>query len=775
MSSDMQLRVILDAKDKITSPLKNTSNAAKELAAVMKSAKQEIKALQATQADISSFQKLSAAQGNHSKKLEELKQKLHSAGITSKNMASAERELAASLYKANEQMAQQKAKLQKINELQAKSAAISARHDKNIQRGAMISGAGYAGLTAARATANALTTPVKAAADFEDAMLGVARQVEGSRDASGKLTQTYYDMGESILSMSKRIPMAATEIAALVEAGARMGIQGKENLLTFAETTAVTATAFDLPVEEVGDNMGKIAGLYKIPIKDIRTLGDTINFLDDNSLSKGGDIIEVMQRLGGVATSAGMSFKDAAALGSTFLSLGARAEVAGTAGNAMIRELSIANMQPKKFQAGMEMIGMSSAQVQKDMSKDATGTILKVLEAIKKLDKEKQLTAATQLFGKEYGDDAVKLANNLEEYRRQLALVNDEKAKGSMQREADAKNEAMSQQYIMTQNRLFDSMKRAGDALRPTLIDLMNTANGWLQAISGFIQKHPALTAGIMKAAMGFTLIVGALSGVLIAVGSIIGPFSMLTFGIAKIGLHAPAALTALKTLGGGILNFGHFFMAAGKIILMSPIGIAIGLLIAAGYLLWKNWDGVIGGLKAIWENLGGSVGAVITTITTALVNFSPLGLVYQGFQLLMSYLGIEMPATLYEAGAKLISSLINGIKSNLPSLGGVMDWVKEKTGFGGVVNAGKQITAGVAMGTMAAMPLTAGVPLGGQGMLKSPAAVAAQPAAAPIAITVNPSAGMDEKLLAKEVQKQMAAAQQRDAAAKRSKLSDRE
>ena len=54
-----------------------------------------------------------------------------------------------------------------------------------------------------------------------------------------------------------------------------------------------------------------------------------------------------------------------------------------------------------------------------------------VLEKIKKLKAEDQMTVTTQLFGKEYGDDAAKLANNLDVLYRQLKLVNAEKSKGS--------------------------------------------------------------------------------------------------------------------------------------------------------------------------------------------------------------------------------------------------------------------------------------------------------------------------------------------------------
>lgn len=144
-----------------------------------------------------------------------------------------------------------------------------------------------------------------------------------------------------------------------------MGVSGKDNLLAFAEVAANAATAFELPADQIGENLARIADLYKIPIQNVSQLGDAINYLDDNAKSKGADIIEVLQRTAGVTASVGMSYKDAAALGSTFLTLGSSAETAATATKAMIRELGIATEQPKRFQKGLEALGLDAAAVQK--------------------------------------------------------------------------------------------------------------------------------------------------------------------------------------------------------------------------------------------------------------------------------------------------------------------------------------------------------------------------------------------------------------------------
>ncbi|EIE4752684.1 TPA: phage tail tape measure protein, partial [Escherichia coli] len=148
------------------------------------------------------------------------------------------------------------------------------------------------------------------------------------------------------------------------------------------------------------------------------------------AMSKGADIIDVMQRLGGVADR--LDYRKAAALGSTFLTLGAAPEVAASAANAMVRELSIATMQSKSFFEGMNLLKLNPEVIEKQMTKDAMGTIQRVLEKVNALPQDKRLSAMTMLFGKEFGDDAAKLANNLPELQRQLKLTAGNDALGSM-------------------------------------------------------------------------------------------------------------------------------------------------------------------------------------------------------------------------------------------------------------------------------------------------------------------------------------------------------
>ncbi|BBQ26431.1 phage tail tape measure protein [Aeromonas sp. WP2-W18-CRE-05] len=357
-----------------------------------------------------------------------------------------------------------------------------------------------------------VASPVVMAARFETAMLGVAKQVDGARDSSGKLTSVYYEMGKQIQQLGRDIPLATNEIADMVTAGSRMGV-ARDQLIDFTRTSAMMADAFELPAGELADNMGKIAGLFKIPIPVIGELADSINYLDDNAISKGGDIIEFLTRTGGVASAVKVTGQEMAALGSTLLTLGERTETAGTAANAMFQKFAAADKGAKKFKSALKEIGISAAEVQKGMQQDATGTMMKVMDAIGKLPKEKQLGVMVELVGLEHSDTLAKLANNTEEWRRQLALANSEAAKGSMSREFAARLQTTNAQWTLMKNRTSEVAVNLGSVLLPVINDIFEAVSPMVGAIADFARENKEVTKAIIGTAAAFTTLkVGTLA-----------------------------------------------------------------------------------------------------------------------------------------------------------------------------------------------------------------------------------------------------------------------
>ncbi|MDO5058085.1 MAG: phage tail tape measure protein [Lautropia sp.] len=517
--------------------------------------------------------------------------------------------------------------MQQIDELEARKRRLEKSFER-MSSGKEMMGSALKSIGALWAGSQLFLQPVQAASAFEDAMLGVAKQLDGARDAQGKLTPAFYEMREQVQALGRTIPMATKDIAEMTAAGLRMGV-AKDEVLDFVKSSSMMAAAFEMPAGQLAEDMGKIAGVYKIPIREIDTLADAVNYLDDNAQSKGGDIINVLQRIGGVATMVGMSAKDAAALGSTFLSLGASAEVAATASNVMMRELSVAAHQPKRFHLGMEALGLKSREVQAAMAKDATGTIQMVLDKLNGLSEEKRLTVATQLFGKEFGDDAAKLAGNIEEYRRQLKLANSEKAKGSMKRESEARDQTMSAQWQLVKNQAQEAMVAIGDQLMPVAREGMKTIVDLLRDVSAFAKENSTLLQGVFRIASGVVrafvaakMAMFAFGAARYAIGSVASGWSMMRENLKRLGdaldennRKTRDNISLLGRMGREARGVAADTNRVGRgligLVRRHPLMTLAALVAGGAYLIRRNWDSILAFFQENFPVIGGMLARV--------------------------------------------------------------------------------------------------------------------------------------------------------------------
>lgn len=436
--------------------------------------------------------------------------------------------------------------------------------------------------------------PIYEAVKFETAMLGVAKQLDGARDSSGKLTQTYFDMAKSIQVMGREIPNSTNSIAEMVSAGLRMGV-AKENVLDFVRTSAKMATAFELPEGELADQMGKIATLYRIPIPQIERLADSINYLDDNAISKGGDIIDFLQRVGGVASSVKITGQNMAAIGSTLLTMGERSETASTATNAFFQKLAAAEKGTKKFHEALAEIGLRDKDIQKGMQTDALGTMIKVLEKVNKLKPEKRLGVLVEMVGLEHSDTIAKLAGNVDELRKQIALANSEAAKGSMDREFQARLATTAAQAQIAKNRVTELGVSIGSILLPSVNSTLGAVGPMVTKFAEWSEKYPMVTK------------------------SIVG------LGTAFLGLRV------------GILAARYAWLIMSGLMLTNPITATITAVAAGATLIVQNWEPLSAFFKSLWTDITGTFRLAIAEIT----------------------LGIEWVTNKYQAAKDLVSGAV--------------------------------------------------------------------------------------------------------------------
>lgn len=740
---NLRLQVVLNAVDKLTRPFKMAQASTRALAQDVKNSRDALKRLDEAGQKLTSFNALSNAVRQTGNELEQAKLKaqmmtrelsqlenptkkqtqaleaqwravnkletkqresvaqmgkaraeLYRMGISAKSGEQATARITSETERYNAKLKEQERLLKRAGEQQRKLSAAKAQYGKTLDMRNRIAGAGATSTAAGLAIGAPVLGAVKSYSQIEDAMKGVAKQVNALLDDKGGRTAQYYELQKDIQRLSETLPMAngAADIAALVEGGARMGVTNdsdpwakqKKDLLNFAAVSAKASKAFEMPADQLAEDLGKIAFLYKIPISNLEELGDTLNYLDDNAQSKGADIINVMQRMGDIADK--MDYKQAAALGSTFLSLGAAPEVAASASKAMVRELGIASMQSKRFIEGMNTLGLNANKLEKGIAHNAVATIQDVLGRIKGLSKEKQLSVMTQLFGKEFGDDAQKLGLNIDEFIRQLGLTQKAGAKGSMQRESDIDKNSLSSQYLLLQTGVKNTFASLGEALRDPLLEVIDLAKRATGAFRRFVEENPRLAGGFVKAAAGASLLLAGFGGLAITLAGLIGPYAALRFGLSLLGMKLPSIIGLLGGLAKVFRFVGTAVLWLGRAMLANPLlAILAGIAMAAIYI-WQNWDTLGPKIKALWSSISQWTHETWDAITLFISN--KWTEIVSGVQ--------ALPAQFVEAGRNMIDSLMAGInekwetlKAKLTSLSSYLpDWMKSDKTVGPVSGA---------------------------------------------------------------------------------------
>lgn len=299
--------------------------------------------------------------------------------------------------------------------------------------------------------------------------------------------------------------------------------------------------------------------------------------------------------------------------------------------------------------------------------------------------------------------------------------------------------------------------------------------------------------------------VVGVLSVLAIGVGalglsiaSVLGPMLLARFFLARMGLTMAGAAAgpgllarAFGLLKMAALGVGRGILFLGRALLATPLGRAFSLLALSATMVYNNWEGIKGGLVAIWEGVVGRVKEALSggvrEWAALLADFSPLGILYSVVAFALDTLGIELPTRFSTLGSNMIQGLVNGITAGAvwvkDAVVGVAQsaasWFAEKLGiaspsrlfmqYGGWISEGAAIgiqggqgavrNAALAMATAAgaAMPMAADaaamrIDNRGPLMAQAPAGAPVGAGAMNISITINAAPGQDERAIARAV-----------------------
>ena len=338
------------------------------------------------------------------------------------------------------------------------------------------------------ATGAGLVHMVSSAVKFESAMADVAKVVDGTEQQMG-------DLAASIKEMSTAMPLAATELAQIAAAGGQLGVP-LEKLEAFVDLAAKMSTAFGITAEEAGQAVAKLSNVFSLPIEQVKDLGNAINVLGNTTAATEANIVEVLTRIGGTAKQFGLTAEQAAALGSTMLSLGVSSQVAGTGINALLTKLQTANIQGKDFQAALSQMGVSAQQLADDIAANPQKALTEFLHTLEKLDGAARAETLSRLFGVEYQDDIARLLGGLKQYEESLGRISNKGAiANAMQDEFDARVKTTEAQLEMLKNNVEAIAITLGEAMRPVINNIVSAFGSLTDGVRAVVQAIPGTSA----------------------------------------------------------------------------------------------------------------------------------------------------------------------------------------------------------------------------------------------------------------------------------------
>lgn len=572
------------------------------------------------------------------------------------------------------------------------------------------------GVGAAVGALKGLSAP---AIEFESAMADVKKVVNFDTPTQFK------EMEQDILNLTRKIPMAGEEIAAIVAAGGQAGL-ARENLIGYAEDAAKMGVAFDMAAGDAGEAMATMANVLGKPITEMAQFGDAINHLSDNANAKAADIVNVIARAGSDTRMLGLSENQAAALGSTFLSMGKAPELAAQAIKGMAA--SFADLKAGKHAKELAMLGLTPKKFAQAMNKDAQGAITDFIKKVKTLPKDQQYPLLSKMFGRQYADDVMLLAQNQAEYNRQLDLLAEKDASGnfkymgSMQREFENRSNTTANNLQLLKNSFTEIGITVGKAFLPPLNKLVNAIKPVIYWTANFLQNNPWIIEGIVTIGASLASLVGvtiaastagsalitSFLGVRVALG---GGLKLLKVGTKLIWGLSQSTLALGKVLSGalvkGLLMAGKALLFVSRAMLMNPIGLIITGIAVAAFLIYKYWEPIKGFFSTLWENIKTFFNSGIGHITKTILDWSPLGLFYKAFAAVLRWFGFDLPSSFSEFGASIMSKFADGAMRAFTAvknaIGGAVDWIKGKLGFAvesqvSIENAQRSIASATAL-----------------------------------------------------------------------------
>ena len=463
-------------------------------------------------------------------------------------------------------------KYQKAESIKNKADKVSSIGGGAIKGASVVTGAG--GIL--------LNSAIKAESAFAD--------VKKQFDFANKEEEAKFKKELQSIITEKKMAISLEDLYGMAANAGQSGLK-QDEAVPYIEQASKMAIAFNMNRDQASKYMFIWKNAFNMDLTKLKELTDQINTLGNNTGASEDQISEFITRLGNIPKLAGMAENQTAALGASLIEMGMAPEVAATGAKKLLNVLSKGKAADKSEKEALEMLGLNAQFLAETASKDAEKAMDIVFSKLSKANKVDQSAIMTMLFGEEGKVAASNVLKSYEKYTQNLNLVKNKKNyEGATDKEYENRAGTTENELQNLQSQMELLQAQAGETLLPFLNQGIAVVAPILRKFTELLEKNPDKVKAMAK-----TIVYG--TGALYGIG---GALKFISFGISTYSTYTKlAGLATEKELGAKIIKtIGKIggVAKAGIAALTSPVGLVIlGItaLVAAGYLLYKNWDTV--------------------------------------------------------------------------------------------------------------------------------------------------------------------------------------
>ena len=652
-ANDLRLQVILQAIDRATAPLKRIGGDSSATAKALRNTRDQLKELNAQQKSIGEFRelhtgldataaKLKNAQEKAKRlgreiaqtasptkamaqqfataretvrslaeqhvretvKLQRMRQAMNAAGLSTDKLAAHERRLRGDIEATNAKLDQQQKKLEAQAAQAKRLATLKAQHGKAMTHTAMLGASGAAGIAIGRTLARPLQAPVTAFAEQETA----TSQLRASlMRADGSVPAEFAKINELANRLGDRLPGTTADFVNMMTMLNRQGISAQTILGGTGEAAAYLGVQLKMQATEAAEFAAKMQDATATVEGDMMGLMDLIQRtfylgVDSNNMLQG------FTKMAPVMTYLGKEGLAASKMLAPMLVMMDQAGMKGEAAGNAIRKVVQMSMDEKKLGQANAMLSGTGVLLDFYDKKGKFAGFDNLFAQLQKLQSiESDVTKGT-VMKKLFGDDAethqvlnILMKKGLSGYDE---VVQKMQAQADLNKRVDEQLKTLSNVWEAATGSFTNMLAAIGETIAPDLKALSDWLGNVASSFRAWVAENPKIARGLALVAAGIAAVYIGLGSLLVAYAGIAGPMLITRFMLAKLGVQSSLLTVSLSVLRTAFGRMATGALWAGRLLLTTPIGLAITAIALAAAMLIRYWEPVKAFFTGVWQGL---------------------------------------------------------------------------------------------------------------------------------------------------------------------------